>query len=174
MKDVLAKIHAHFDQKKDRFPVFAHNNTRVEGWFKGELLCLFTELDLHHFETEKKFCRPEWKRPRRVDFALTKDKDGEEHLIELKALMLSSEEDDPRKSLSFYFNKDFIPADADKLRDLCAPQDYPENVRKWLLIFIYPAPDAAEWDSLLAKHKLQSPENVFVQSDTYSIALISI
>jgi hypothetical protein len=137
----------------------------LEGWFKAELLCLFTKLG-RPFEAEKQFSRPDWKRPRRVDFSIVLD--GVEHLIEIKACVLE------QRGLKFYFGKDYIPHDAAKLRELDSSPDFQRGAKKHLLAFIYPSPGVDEWEALLKERQLQSPDNAFVRSPGCGMALINI
>jgi hypothetical protein len=174
MDKLLQEIRGHFDQfEKNReanyFSVFADNNAMLEGWFKGELLYLFTRKKLD-FKCEKQFDVPGGKRPRRVDFSIKIN--GEENMVETKVLMLAQDKKHPRSRLHFYFGKDYIPKDIDKLTGLNSKET--KNAKKWILAFIYPNPNRDELNDELNRCKLKLPDEMFLSGDKYSVALLRV
>jgi len=80
-------------------------------------------------------------RPKKVDFRL--DIQGEKHLCELKAPCISQTK--TKRNLRFYFrdNAGGIFRDFKKLDDL-------PGRNKWVLGFVYPAPEFSEWSDAIA------------------------
>jgi hypothetical protein len=140
MEKIIGDIREWFLPRKEHFDAFIKNDTRVESWFKAELLVLLSRLvkegAVDSFEREPSSYDEEGKRSQ-IDFSV-KIK-GIEHYVELKALCISQSKGTPR-NLSFYFRddnvgliKDFKKLDESSIRN------------KWLIAFIYPKPDRQKW-----------------------------
>jgi hypothetical protein len=140
MENIIGDVREWFLPRKEYFDAFIKNDTRVESWYKAELLVLLSRLvkerAVDSFEREPSFYDKEGKRSQ-IDFSVTIK--GVEHYLELKALCISQSKGTPR-NLSFYFRddnvgliKDFKKLDAIGIRN------------KWILAFIYPKPDTENW-----------------------------
>jgi hypothetical protein len=136
---VIPEVQQWFIAKEEYIRCFATWDTRVEGWFKGELLMLLDGLKrrglIGSFEREKKVQRPTGRV--QVDFAV--EVGGETHLCEIKALCISQALGTPR-NLSFYLREDKVGLVQD-LRKL----DALGGGSRWLLAFVYPNPGSALW-----------------------------
>ncbi|MCX7925974.1 MAG: hypothetical protein N2554_09220 [Fimbriimonadales bacterium] len=86
MEPLFPHIWDWFRQKRDYFEVFAAADSRVEGWFKAELLMLITLLTkqgvIEGFEREANIPVPASSKRVQVDFRIFAH--GQEHLCELK------------------------------------------------------------------------------------------
>ncbi|MCS7272552.1 MAG: hypothetical protein NZ550_00195, partial [Fimbriimonadales bacterium] len=145
MELLLPHIWDWFRQKQDYFEVFAAADSRLEGWFKAELLMLLTQLTkqgvIEGFEREANIPTPASGKRAQVDFRIFAH--GQEHLCEMKALCISRAAGTPR-SLQFYFRDDGLGLlkDFRKLNALGHPS-------KWVLAFVYPAPQPIEWNHVV-------------------------
>jgi hypothetical protein len=143
MERIIEHIKKWFNDKREYFEVFARNDTRLESWFKGELLVLFERLKsegvIDRFERELNVQTNEGRR--QVDFAVTIG--GEEHLCELKAACISRAKGTPR-DVKFYFRKDDVGLMKDFLK-----LDRIAGDRKWVLSFFYPRPSVSEWNDVV-------------------------
>lgn len=133
-----------FKDRQDHLQVFAQTDCRLEGWFKGELLVLFSRLVkdgvLAGFEREAKVATRGGRL--QIDFRLQL---GDQiHLCEVKALCISQAAGTPR-NLNFYFRDDKLGVFSDfrKLNSI-------ETMNKWLLAFVYPGPEEVVWERALA------------------------
>lgn len=135
-----------FLDKQEHLKTFAQADSRIEGWFKAELLVLFNRLvasqGMDKFEREAKVCSQKDGKRKQVDFRLYLQ--GQEHLCELKALCISQAAGTHR-NLYFYFrdNQIGLIKDFKKL-------DETGSLNKWVVAFVYPAPDSKEWNSVTA------------------------
>jgi len=140
MEELLPNITNLFLEKKDYFEVFAKADTRIEGWFKAELILLFSRLvkagAIQSFNREFSVY-PRSGGRRQIDFKLSIG--NQHHFCELKALCISQAAGTPR-NLEFYFRDDNVGIIKD-LRKL----DSLKNPNRWLLAFVYPSPSEAEW-----------------------------
>lgn len=142
MKNIIHYIQKWFVAKQEYFESFARNDTRVESWFKAELLVLFERLKsqglIYSFEREANLRTNKGRK--QIDFIL-KVKDVE-HLCELKAMCISQAMGTPR-NLSFYFRDDRVGLikDFKKL-------DQIRDGNKWVIAFIYPKPTQADWQEV--------------------------
>jgi len=140
MEAVLPEIRAWFEQKRKHLLAFAELDCRVEGWFKGELLLLFKEMQRTHriaqFEREVKVPRVDTGGRTQVDFRVRIG--SKHHLCEVKSLCISNRTT-PR-NLQFYFRDD----DVGLIRDF-RKLDYVHAERKWGVAFVYPTPLADVW-----------------------------
>ncbi len=135
-----------FLQKEEHFVDFAKADSRVEGWFKAEMLVLLNRLkqqgQLREYEREANITSLKDRKRKQVDFRFRLA--GENHLCELKALCISQAKGTPR-NLNFYFRDDHVGLikDFKKLDELT-------NTNKWVLAFVYPSPDIRDWDKAVA------------------------
>ncbi len=143
MEVLLPHISKWFLDKREHFTAFAQADSRIESWFKAELLVLFNRLVVNQvvesFEREAKVISPKDGRRKQVDFRLQIQ--GQTHLCELKALCISQAAGTLR-NLHFYFRDDHVGLIKDfKKLDEIASQN------KWVIAFVYPAPDSKEWSN---------------------------
>ena len=129
--------------RKEYFDIFARNDTRLESWFKAEILVLFSRLMkegvVDAFEREPSLHDETGKRLQ-IDFSVTIQ--GAKHYFELKALCISQSKGTPR-NLSFYFrdNNVGIIKDFKKL-------DRIRTKNKWVVAFVYPKPSEENWSKI--------------------------
>ena len=149
MEAILRKIHEWFLPKKEQFIEFANADTRIEGWFKAELIVLFNKLVrekiIEDFEREPNFSVSTGRK--QIDFTILIN--GKLHLCEIKALCISQAAGTPR-NLHFYFREDHVGLIKD-FRKL----DILPHKNKWVIGFIYPKPKYFDWEketSLLPKN----------------------
>lgn len=146
MEALLPSLSEWFLDKQEHFTAFAQADSRIEGWFKAELLVLFNRLvksqRIDRFEREANVTSPRDSSRKQVDFRLHIQ--GQEHLCELKALCISQAAGTPR-NLHFYFRDDHVGLikDFKKLDEI-------GNPNKWVVGFVYPAPDSKEWNNAIA------------------------
>lgn len=161
MEAVLEFIKDWFLAKRDYFVAFARSDSRLEGWFKAELLLLFPKLMQHrlleNFNREYNVNTPHGRK--QIDFRLLIK--GEINYCEIKALCISQAAGTPR-NLAFYFKDDHLGLIKD-FKKLDAILDS----NKWVLGFIYPNPGKSQWsaavellpNNLKHWHCLTNPEN---------------
>jgi len=139
MERIIPEIKRWFAEKREHFEVFARNDTRLESWFKGELLVLLERLKsegvIDNFEREPNVQTNLGRK--QIDFSVRIN--GEEHLCELKAACISRAKGTPR-DIKFYFRKDDVGLMKDFLK-----LDRIAGERKWVLAFFYPKPSVADW-----------------------------
>lgn len=142
MEQLIPPIKRWFAAKDEHLAVFSDSDSRVEGWFKGELLVLFTRLRQAGVITEfkREASVPCIASSKRIQVDLRLQIGTEIHLCELKALCISQAAGTPR-NLNFYFRDDHvgIVKDFRKLEGVVA-------AHKWLIAFVYPAPDPMAWE----------------------------
>lgn len=125
--------------KQNYLKLFADADSRVEGWFKGELIVLFAQLKrqgvIDAFEREAKVILPQYDKPKRIDFRIRVG--AVNHLCEVKAPCISQSAGTPR-NLQFYFRDDKVGfyQDFKKLNTVA---------NSWVLGFIYPTPHVKGW-----------------------------
>ena len=107
MELVLKKISNWFLAKKEHFEEFAKADTRLEGWFKAELIVLFNillqENVIEQFNRESSFMTPKGRK--QIDFTILLNEGM--HLCEIKAICISQAAGTPR-NLRFYFREDNV------------------------------------------------------------------
>lgn len=139
MEAILESIKNWFLSKKEYFTAFAKADSRLEGWFKGELMLLLPKLEesrlLEEFVRECKVSTPAGRK--QVDFSLTLQ--GELHYCELKAMCISQAAGTPR-NLKFYFQDD----DVGLVKDFKKLDTIP-GYNKWVWGFVYPNPGSSHW-----------------------------
>jgi len=146
MEVLLPHISRWFLDKQEHFTAFAQADSRIEGWFKAELLVWFNRLVaekvIESFEREANIPSPKDAKRNRVDFRLRIQ--GQTHLCELKALCISQTAGTPR-NLHFYFRDNHVGLvkDFKKLDEIA-------GTNKWVIAFVYPAPDSNEWSNAIA------------------------
>lgn len=144
MENIVRHIQQWFVAKREHFESFARNDTRLESWFKGELLVLLERLKLkgliEDFEREPNFHTDEGRK--QVDFKVKIN--AEEHLCELKAACISRAMGTPR-NLKFYFRDD----DVGLLKDF-KKLDLIVSDNNWVIAFIYPKPSESDWTDAVA------------------------
>lgn len=158
MDTLLSRISDWFLKKEDWLRIFARHDSRVEGWFKGEMLVCLEQLrngeHIDEFEREFTVGAKGWgvQGQLKIDFRIRRG--GQDQLCELKAMCISQAYGTGR-DLDFYFRpkenkgltKDFL-----KLATLASGQPL------WILSFLYPAPSRQDWDLALRKwEKVISP-----------------
>jgi len=135
-----------FVDKQEHFTAFAQADSRVEGWFKAEMLVLFNRLVasrlIEKVEREANVSSPKDGKRKQVDFRIYIQ--GQVHLCELKALCISQAEGTHR-NLRFYSrdNQVGLIKDFKKLDEI-------SDLNKWVIAFVYPAPDSNEWSNTIA------------------------
>ncbi|OQX53736.1 MAG: hypothetical protein B5M53_06600 [Candidatus Cloacimonas sp. 4484_209] len=140
----MIKLRDHIDRwfldKEEYFRFFAKNDTRLESWFKGELIVLLEKLRnrglIENFERELKVNTSSGRK--QIDFAI--DINGVTHFCELKALCISQAKNTQR-NLAFYFKEDHVGLIKD-FRKLNLIQN-----NKWVIGFIYPNPNEHSWNN---------------------------
>ena len=137
MHTLLPYLREWFTQKEEHFTAFAEADSRIEGWFKAELLVLLRRLVkqgyVERFEREAKVISPFDNTRKQIDFRITLQ--GQVHLCELKALCISQAAGTPR-NLHFYFRDDHVGL----IKDFKKLDELPYQ-NKWVFGFIYPSPN---------------------------------
>ena len=149
MINLIVSIKEHFDKKQKYHKLFAESDSRVEGWYKGEMLFLLTELKregkIVDFHREHKIKRRDVNSNYMIDFKIdiTSSKSV---LVELKAICISQADGTPR-NLNFYLGKDHVGLvkDFKKLDKIDCPEE------KYVVGFIYHIPSQKEWEAGLEK-----------------------
>ncbi|MBA7483955.1 hypothetical protein ES707_19472 [subsurface metagenome] len=140
MEAVLESISNWFLVKQDYFIAFAEADSRLEGWFKAELLLLFPKLMkvglLDEFDREYNVKTLLGRK--QIDFRLLAQ--GEINYCEVKALCISQAAGTPR-NLAFYFRNDHI--------GLIKKLDALPSGTRWVLGFVYPNPGAFQWSTVV-------------------------
>jgi hypothetical protein len=135
-----------FERKEQYLRIFSDSDSRLEGWFKGELLVLFTELVrrgiIESFTREANENSLIDHARKQVDFKIVIH--GENHLCELKTPCISQSAGTPR-NLHFYFSDN----DLGLYKDFKKLDQISSN-NKWVLAFIYPRPNAVEWENTIS------------------------
>ena len=143
MEAILQSIQNRFFEKEKYFIEFAKADTRIEGWFKAELILLLNELreqgKVENFKREAP--NKSHTGHKKIDFNICLK--GEKHLCELKALCISQADNTPR-NLNFYFKED----DVGMIKDFRILDSLPGK-NKWVLGFIYPKPTSSDWDKAI-------------------------
>lgn len=143
MEAVLESIKDWFLDRSDYFNAFIDADSRLEGWFKAELLLLLPKLVgkglLERFERECNISTPTGRK--QIDFCLSIQ--GGTHYCELKAMCISQAAGTPR-SLKFYFQDNHVGL----IRDFKKVDGIPGN-NKWVLGFVYPNPGVTKWEYVI-------------------------
>ena len=170
MEEIMEYIKNHFYGKKDYFKVFIDNDSRVEGWFKGELIYIFTKLEktniIDKFICEKKVEVSDQKKRKQIDFYIKKGND--KILLEIKSLSISERK--TKRNLNFYFRNDNIGI----LNDVNKLESIGQYKSKWILAFIYSLPNDDVLKNLLNDKKLKLYMDIKDNNGNYLIALIQV
>ena len=151
MESIIADLRSWFLRREAALRIFAEHDSRVEGWFKGEMLLSMDWLRREHriesFEREFTLGDKGWgkKNQRKVDFRVQIQ--GKHYLCELKAVCTSQAYGTGR-DIDFYFrphSKVGLWKDFRKLESL------PREESPWIVSFIYPAPTRERWNQTLLK-----------------------
>lgn len=143
MEKLLQYINKWFINKEEYLRYFIKVDTRLEGWFKGELILLLNKLKktgvIDDFFIEKKFYVG--RQRKQVDFYILIN--NVDHILEMKALCISQARGTPR-NLKFYFRNDNVGLikDFKKLNAI-------NHQNKWVIAFIYPNPSYIEWNRII-------------------------
>jgi hypothetical protein len=141
---IFPAIREWFVAKEQYLRTFAALDSRLEGWFKGEMFVLLDELRrqrrIDSFDREKCVTRETGRI--QIDFVVCLG--GETHYCESKALCISQAAGTPR-NLRFYLREDEVGLirDLRKLSRLTGPGE------KWILAFVYPNP-LEKWGESIA------------------------
>ena len=145
-EQLFSKIDRHFLAKLDYIQRFTSSERQIEGWFKGELIYLFTSLQ---GKGELEGWEPEVLVPglgkKRVDFRVKLDNGFV--WLEFKSLYHGQQRGQPI-DLGIYFYKDSVGIwdDVQKLASVVEGHSY-------CVMFIYPRPEADRWQELLTKYR---------------------
>ena len=161
MINIFDRIINYFSKKNDYIKIFSEQDVRVEGWFKGELLKLFTSMKNINFEREFKIAK------KKIDFMIKKNNNI--NLIEIKTLCISKTK--TSRTLNFYFGekdqvgifKDFIKLN--KIKD---------DSKKYVIGFVYPFKKANNLNDNLKKAKRIFPEWKLIKKEIKGSLLILI
>lgn len=159
MHELMRHLRAHFDPLDDRMRCFAELGVQVEGWFKGELICLLTQLKCNEiiegFDREVSI-----NGRKKVD--LTIQIDGRTHWIELKHWLIGRQKGEKYTASSYFCDHSStgIIGDVDKL------QRTPETDHRWMLLLMTARPDAADWNNGLRTFNTKfAPRRLVAKSD---------
>ena len=137
MKDITKRLKCHFDQLRNRMPVFCQHGVQVEGWLKGEMLFALEHLKdngiINNFDREKKNGN------QRIDINISKNE--ESHWVELKFWLIGKQQGKPY-SAEFSFEKRGRNGIIDDVEKLSKIRDHTE---KWLLILCASNPGKVAW-----------------------------
>jgi hypothetical protein len=132
---ILPAIRDWFLAKETHLRTFAALDSRLEGWFKGEMFVLLDELRrqrrIDSFDREE--CVTTESGRIQIDFVVHLE--GEAHYCESKALCISQAAGTPR-NLRFYLREDEVGL----IRDFRKLSRLTEPGEKWILAFVYPNP----------------------------------
>jgi hypothetical protein len=144
-------INAWFIKKELALRIFSEHDSRVEGWFKGELLLCLDDLRqkgrITSFEREFTLGARGWgkKDQLKIDFRI--EIVQQVFLCELKALCISQTYGTAR-NLDFYFRKNSAVGLWKDFRKL---ESLPVQYTPWIISFIYPSPSEEKWCQTLRK-----------------------
>ncbi|MFN8448101.1 MAG: hypothetical protein U0521_05810 [Anaerolineae bacterium] len=143
MIELLPRMKQHFDTTQDRFITFCNLGFQSEGWFKGELVNLFSQLQregvIQELDREVKVGT------KRIDVMIRLN--DMYHWIELKHWMIGIQKGS-YYSPSFSFGDPTsvgIISDVDKLNTLIHPG------HRWILVLLTANPGAKEWEAGIEK-----------------------
>ncbi len=141
MIELLPRMRQHFDSVQDRLICFCEFGFQSEGWFKGELITLFSQLQregvLQEVDREVRIGT------KRVDLMIRLH--DIYHWIELKHWMIGSQKGAVYNP-SFYFGDPTsvgITGDVDKLNTLVD--------HRWLLVLLTANPGVSAWEAGVRK-----------------------
>jgi hypothetical protein len=121
-----------------RYQPFSDHRTQVEGWFKGELVFLFSTALGHDITS----CQREYTiEDDQYDFLLSDDEQST--LIELKCGYQGQGQE---RALPRWINTGAVHQDFLKL-------GRSQNFGKWVLVFMYPKPAVNYWNLVVNSHE---------------------
>ena len=172
MNELLPHMKQHFDTLQDRLACFREQEVQVEGWFKGEMLLLLTNLRkkgiVEGFDRE---AGPGGKVDLIVKIA------GSRHCIELKHWLVGVQRG-ARLTPAFYFGD---PTPVGVLRDVDKLSRFEPEDGKWLLILMTDNPRDDLWQRGLERfHSKFCPRVLLPKSqpeqfpDSYFLGLLQI
>lgn len=135
MEILLPNLQSWFEQKREYFAVFTQHDSRVEGWFKGELLLFLKQQEGVNYQCE--IHAPHSKK--RVDFQIIFE--NQVHWVELKALTIGQAKG--QRDLAFYFRDN----DKGLIKDFRKLDRLVNLPHKWVLAFVYPTPAIQKWQN---------------------------
>ncbi len=151
MESILGNIKEWFLGREHVIRIFAEHDSRVEGWFKGEMLGCLDGLYRRHMvdEFEREFTVGEkgWGKmhQQKIDFRIRIQQ--EDYLCELKAMCISQTYGTGR-NLDFYFREN---SSVGLWKDFRKLEALNSATFPWILSFVYPAPSMEKWDQTLHK-----------------------
>lgn len=148
MKSISTEIKKHFESKTIYFDLFSKVDSRIEGWFKAEMIFILEDLIAKHkilnYKREYYIIKDDGK-AHNIDFQITLN-NNKEILIELKALVISQAAQTPR-NLNFYFGNNHVGL----FKDFRKLDSVEFDGEKYVIGFIYPKPENAVWNKALTK-----------------------
>lgn len=142
MIEILPYINNWFFSKQSYLESFSRNDSRLEGWFKGELFLLFdilrTQNIIDDFDREFRI-NNEVAGINQIDFRLRVNNNF--NFLEIKSLCISQTH--TQRDLNFYFRDNNLGL-INEFRRL----DLINNNLKWILGFIYPRPNENDWNNV--------------------------
>lgn len=138
METLLPGLLRWFEQKEDYFSVFAQQDTRLEGWFKGELLLFFEKQKQQEVISQYQCEVQPPHSSKRIDFKI--DLQNQEYWLELKVLSISQAK--TKRGLPFYFGEG-----KGLVKDFGKLENFTTLPHKWVLAFVYPLRNIEEWHS---------------------------
>ena len=160
-EQLFSEIDLHFLAKLDYIKRFTSSARQIEGWFKSELIYLFTSLQ---GKGELEGWEPEVLVPghgkKKVDFRVKLDSGFA--WLEIKSLYHGLQRGRPI-DLRMYFYKDSVGiwGDVRKLASVMEGQGY-------CVMFIYPRPDVERWQELLMKYRQRIGNYSFKEKSSVS------
>ncbi len=142
MEELIPHLVNHFDGLQDRLACFCEQGVQVEGWFKGELLALLSELrrnaSVERFDREVKI------EAGRVD--ITAHLGGKCHWVELKHWHIGKQGGTSYGPAFYFCDRELgILRDVDKLRNIDS------HGHGWLLLLLTANPGEDAWLRGLAR-----------------------
>jgi len=145
IKILINTLDKHFKGKDKYFELFSNNDTRIEGWFKAEILISLNELKDNHYISEFKLehlIKNKDGKRKSIDFFI-KFNNNVSFLIEVKATVISRYT--TSRNLNYYFREDHVGI----LKDFYKLNSILSDANKCVMAFIYPTPEKKDWDVAL-------------------------
>ncbi len=172
MIELLSRMQQHFDTMHDRFICFHDLGFQTEGWFKGELVTLFSQLQREGIIQE--LDREVLVGTKKVDVKIRLN--GLNHWIELKHWLIGKQKG-VNCNVNFYFSdggRDTgITKDVDKLNGLTG--------HRWMLMLLTRNPGVSEWEAGVEKfndkfnpRRIESRTHPDTFPNTYFLGLLDL
>lgn len=164
-EQLFMEIDRHFLGKLEYPKRFTAATSQVDGWFKGELIYLFTSLQqrkgLEEWAPEVLVPGQDEDKKKRVDFRVKLDNGFA--WLEIKCLYWGPTRAQQPTDLSFYFSNDpqEVRGDVLKLASIKEGIGY-------CIIFIYPGPERDQWQEILTKFKEKAGDCTFKEKSSIS------